>query len=875
MLKFSSIPDKKVTVCNIICMALIVIFGFAVTRSSDVGKESCHDSFVPDKNSGFIDKTNKFLEYLLDVEADNSVIVHSIADLNRKYPALEFAIPFDELGELTTSFMHTSDIRLMDINIDRVKDEEWLKFYYNSSIQSILDKQRNNQDLNFFEISFLKDDGGNLSVRHIELIPSLFRQSLGKNLWKGTIMASDGYLFPKNDFCFLSFGTNVLPIKHSVAKAGVDGYGISAWLDERVFVKGAKPLKLVDISRDYENGEYPQVVIQINQNSSDETRIGTLNLKYLKNEKIELKTDKNLVCEANVEGRGQELVMPSPSTSIGNTKVIDFSNDIKLIFYKNENPMTKCAEMVLSHDNPMLLLSGVTRSNSGESRYTIDRNLTDRFTQQVIRGVSGMLTDLNVEDTAKITINPFFSKWLEDEMKRYVDNLRKQFRANNIGKKNDRWEMSVTVVDMATGNVIAMPYYRSDDEKIPYAVALTRKNPALIKRYIGSTFKPLLALSCVLTDPELINLNTVTNRIYQKNYPGKNDNDSIAMMLNNPIKRWAHNQWEGRTGIADFLAKSCDVYPVAMTLLALDPAHGLQLGNKIFFANNRNDNLRYHAENEDLYHWNNMPLFDTMARIFDVNSYTAEEGTENSTMSRYLWRNLYPSWNSLSDDSTRSVELVSPDVTVMRYDAFNKDPYSVRGNIVPWILGQGSNEWSAIKLAEAWCRMLTRRNVKVSMVYPTEHKYPESIPSNVSIWNQFLSEMLNAQANSPSLLTPMNNTLARLNANLGRHDNGELLLFSKTGTPDNYSRQEFLNVKNASLQYDMGLFCMGIMTRGSYNLIREGKQGGGVVCVVRLTRISERRQDANGLDSKYARNFFSGSLNRLENFYWFCRPYFW
>ena len=94
--------------------------------------------------------------------------------------------------------------------------------------------------------------------------------------------------------------------------------------------------------------------------------------------------------------------------------------------------------------------------------------------------------------------------------------------------------------------------------------------------------------------------------------------------------------------------------------------------------------------------------------------------------------------------------------------------------------------------------------------------------------------------------------------------NNELMLFSKTGTPDNYDRQEYLNMGNTLLQYDLGLYCFVLMTKSAYNSVKAGEVSDGIMCVIRITRISRKKDkdsDGNttvkGLESKDARNFFS------------------
>lgn len=210
------------------------------------------------------------------------------------------------------------------------------------------------------------------------------------------------------------------------------------------------------------------------------------------------------------------------------------------------------------------------------------KNFTDRFTQQVIRGLSSTMRNTLFRDTVQLSIDPLLSAAFEEELKGYCENVLK--KASDIhASSTDQWELSMTVMDMATGNVLAVPYYRSEDNNVDYDVAIGRKNPALLRRYIGSAFKPLLALAAVEATPSLVGLNTVGKYSLDRSsiVLGKDGKakSGKASFYGTTVDAWALSQktqgfWFGCQRIGDFLAHSDDVYPVAMAVLSLAGADG-------------------------------------------------------------------------------------------------------------------------------------------------------------------------------------------------------------------------------------------------------------------------------------------------------------
>ena len=103
-----------------------------------------------------------------------------------------------------------------------------------------------------------------------------------------------------------------------------------------------------------------------------------------------------------------------------------------------------------------------------------------------------------------------------------------------------------------------------------------------------------------------------------------------------------------------------------------------------------------------------------------------------------------------------------------------------------------------------------------------------------------------------------------------------LVLFSKTGTPDNYERLEVKLVNGKVMTLDIGLFCMALMTQHSYNAAKYGGKPKGLMCVIRVTRKVNGKVEGNGIQSSDARNFFSSELSqaRLKKFYYLTKGYY-
>ena len=842
----------------VVAFIVVAVIGTTFFKGcSAIGRDSRQDVYTPSADDGFIYKANQLLsEIVEEAKKANPHKPLTLQQLNDKYGALHFELPYNYVE---AAGGRASDIRLVSINPDSIRSSSLRKFYYNSDLPALLLKQKQNLGERIFNIKF---ERSGLEIKSIRLVPSMFKLALVKDPWEGTILARESSLFPERSHCFLTWGMNMLPIRMNAASKG--DYIVSADFESKCFTRLGRALDYYDCYRMFGN-DSTKLIINLGGNGN------CLKIEYVSPEKVRIKTEGSISC-STLDSIGQ--VRQTSFSEAGKGSVVhEFRNDLKLIVTDTQG--AKITEFVLTHHNPMLNLSMVVSSNAGKMRYFEGKNFTDRFTQQVIRGLSSTMRNTLFRDTVQLSIDPLLSAAFEEELKGYCENVLK--KAPDIhASSTDQWELSMTVMDMATGNVLAVPYYRSEDNNVDYDVAIGRKNPALLRRYIGSAFKPLLALAAVEATPSLVGLNTVGKYSLDRSsiVLGKDGKakSGKASFYGTAVDAWALSQktqgfWSGCQRIGDFLAHSDDVYPVAMAVLSLAGADGSKPAYDFSRSNAFGRDLMLEKD-PDRINWTEQPLIRDLDLLYDLKSYNDLYADDSLSMSHYIWRNL-----QLNGDDQFGLDNINPDVTVMHYQKLYDQPHKLKTNLVPWVLGQGTNEWNCVKLAEAWTRMLTKREVRASFI-----DKPGTIPSLVErlktkdnanpneVWNRFLDELLYAQTHSPGLLTPMDNAVKSLG-----HD---LVLFSKTGTPNNYDRPEWKTLDGRRHWLDVGLYCMGLMPSESYQKVREGGPAKGLMCVIRITRITRQKPSDDGVSSTHARNFFSANKRRLQKFYEMTRRYY-
>ena len=829
-------------------VVIIALFTFC-KRCTEIGSSAAGDVYVPASDKGFVKKSNLLLQHLVDQGKDcpkELANPKSVEDLMKRYPALVFELPY---GESDIDGARAADLRLVGIRPEKITDEDDKRFYFNSDIPSLLEKQRASLGDRMFRIRFADSD--TLSIRSIEVVAAMFKLALVKDPWVGTVTCADNALFPTSNHCFVVWGKSVVPLRQSgkghLATDG--GHEVVVKTDNATHSLLRTDGKATDFVRLYEDYEAGNTTLCVR---FDGDKQAALYLDYLDDGKLRLKTTG---CHVTAYDEHGAMPKQKSSSAAMNGEVYDLTGNVKLMV-THDTQQGKMAELMVSKSNPMLTLSSLIHSNAGKARYNIAPSLTDRFTQQILSGLSSTLRNSVYRDTVRLSIDPMLSMMMEKELENYANELKSRFNAK------DQWELSFTVMDMATGCVVAAPFYRSTDKNIDPELALGRKNPALMRRYVGSSFKPLVALAAVLTRPELARLST-----------GSADyrlDGQKAMFLGHTTTAWANDAtssgfWNGCASMTRFLAASDDVYPVALVAKALN--YGSKTGSPFLLSKSKNE---VYLGNNDNFTWANAPFIRKLDYLYTLPDMKAYNEHDSLQMAYYTWDNL-----GLEHIAHFGLDNITPDPTLLYFDNFTHPHATMKRELVPWVLGQGTNEWNCLKLAEAWTRMLTKRKVEASLVTPRQPKQAECLATDTvanNAWNAVLRALLAAQQESPRLLTPMQRVVDGLNSSEKLTD--KLLLFSKTGTPDNYTRMEQKRIDGRLTKLDVGIYCMALMPESAYQKVLNKGDGRGLMCVVRITRVmSNKKEKGNGIQSSDARNFFSQHPDRLKRFYMFAKPY--
>lgn len=883
--------------------AFIIVLSIVLSglkSHTQLGRQGRKDMFNPAENvnSGFVGGANQLLDALLLDTIKGDCPVTDLESLNRKYQALVFALPY---GEEHKSVIEASDLRLVGIRAERLKSEADRMFYYNSRLPQLLQKQREQLSETYFRISCkglaydAKTEKKPVKVTRVELIPSMFRVALTKDPWTGVVQGAQNCLFDETATVFLNYGNSILPLPKLRRADLTNSIKLQAVADEASLLtaKGT-PLDYYDLYR---------TLFQ----SADEGGMACANIQ-LKNSRSDSFNHSFTVCCAHdslylrssmkirVFGKSDTYEVAPKQQGNQHDASLPIEDGMKIVVYDASD--YKVSELTLFTHDPTRTLSSLLLTDVGRERATLPAEHTDLFTRQVLRGLSRNMSNTYNIDTVQLSIDPLLSKVFETELENYLKSVRKSLGTqSHIDKNSEQYDISLTVMDMATGDIIASPYYTTRFEEIPEDMQILTRNPAMSRRFVGSAFKPMVALASVLTNPSLINLNTQGK--YHLDEGGK-----TATFFGRKTLSWANklDHWGG-TQFTDFLSYSDDVYPVALTALAMTGAktnndtNVLPLnGNYNFFTlNPQNYLLTFRKADEVDFGNQNHPFNDWISYL-----YSANYDTDNNTDT--IFKHLYVQNNLNNQERRYGLEELIPDPMNLNLNRFLEGA-DFRKRLTPWVLGQGDNQWSCVKLAEAWCRMLSKRNVLATLIHnqgevtslvdgveaepQKRNVYGPVTKSAVNnTWNEFLLKLHDAQGRVTShenTLISMHNQVNTLNESGIKH---HLVLFSKTGTPNTYDRYETPLIGGNRRQIDLGTYCFGLMDQREFDKVQSNQPARGIVAVIRITRTYECKYCTQkhekcdlcsrhaDITSRHARNFFSNSQGRLRKFYDMTKKYY-
>lgn len=922
-------------VAGVAFLLVLLALGLACFKScTDLGRAAKGDIYVYNgDNDGFVGCADMLLAELL-ADTVPGIDPTDLASLHCKYPALEFELPRSEAAKCV---VEAADLRLVGIHPDRIKTESLRHFYHNSRLPQLLRQQHENLGEPLFNIvlrrlprSAKTDYAVPFAIASITLSKAVAQVHLSKTLWDGHIYANNGALFTDDKYIYITFGNSAVPLPIG-SQFGNRASGNALIADSKTMHITNQDGSPLDYYQHYLNtsaSSAAQPSSKATAKGKKDEAVGTLGRSTqvrfeLADRRGHLHKGFSVDCKGDslrfTMQTGVELHVYAPSTLESRTAtahvlrgegkhIVLHHDGMKIAVYEGQEKR-KFGEFTINHTDPTRILSRIVQTQTGSSRYTIGEEMTDLFTQQMISNLARLMTTCRTHDDIAITLDPLLSREFERETKEYLHQIQHTLK-RPARQTHELYDISLTVMDMATGDILAMPFYTTDFDASPdkdgatlpadEAHRLTTRNVALARRYLGSTFKPLVALAATESNDRLFNLvidrqtSIVSEQPYEVDFFGRRS------------RGWAKStpgMWSKSCDFTQFLSSSDDVYPVALAAIAMTgtPYDGMRgdipakgwMDEKTHKGANWLTMKAFDEENAAT-----SPFTDWMAHITGASLYSETPDTA-------LLRHLPLTKGTSAIQRALAMSNVCPDPTNLHTEMFVGGDF--RGTLVPWVLGQGSNEWSTVQIATAWARMLTGHAVLPSYIKSTQPEDVSSLfadtytcGSNLAdqqplsenrrrqIWSTFLSCFRDAQKGGT--LAPMNSQVASLNASLNLSGGRDLVVFAKTGTPDAYVRYDMPIMGGNSRYFDVGLFTFGLMRESELQAARTGRLSHGIVGVVRITRTyqcsecdkarrkgsrtqcSECRK-ANGLSSSHARSFFAESPARLRKFYDMTRRY--
>ncbi len=868
---------KNMLQAIIVIVVVIVscVFGYSLFSNSS------KDSYKPiaGDGKGFIGKADAlFTELLLIENIDTKKNLTPLDQLNYRYPALIFALPDDvKEGECLVG-----DIRLVGIKENRIKNTNLKNFYLSSELQNILKQQNQNLYKKYFNLK-IKIYKGVAEIEYIKMIPELYTIKFNNKPWLGTIVGHSYGKIDSTNSLFVVYGSSVLPVKRqdSIFVQRQENYIVK--LKNNYLQHSDLPIDLYDYYKEcYEKGRFIRFSVDGDDNKSFTVQIFTDTIKQRDSLVFDMPTNLDIYC-------GTKKMVGSPNASLSRVGcTFRFNENVLRVVVSDEGIKNKKAEFYFFRNNPMNTLSYSLDTNKGKMRTQVDTLYTDNFTQKIVDLFNQKMNETS-PDNINLSIDPYLSKTLEGELKKYVDSVLISGVKLHEGEKV---EMSISLINSATGEILAAPSYST--LRINPAYQLDRKNSNTQRRFIGSCFKPLMTLAAVQVYPDLLNL--TTNPAMWQPLPVANGDRWNVTLLGCPIfslSNYIKAQWNNGMTMTQYFASSNDVYPIMLAMYAFTnpndrnelPTSFMTINPHKFPATLLLPRTADTKINSD-YPIHNSQFAKMLDILYNINSNEARQNTQDMHIvpEIYVWRMFNK--NQFSKEDSISFPDISPEYTNMNYWSWHNNGESFRTKVISWVLGQGDNSWSPLKLAEAWARMNTKYPVRLSFIRNPNPTYEQLLTEKIDrdgrdyrhgtrrandVWNDFMKSFHDAQSSNgnASLLGPSQSRVTAIGRNL--------VILGKTGTPDEFSLPDIENAQRninsdnkKNVEYDMGLYSFSLMNTIQYNRIRNGSDrvahNSGISAVVRIvhTYWTEKGSAIGNINSSSARNFISNKNNVFE-----------
>ena len=392
----------------------------------------------------------------------------------------------------------------------------------------------------------------------------------------------------------------------------------------------------------------------------------------------------------------------------------------------------------------------------------------------------------SVEQPAvRLSLNRTLHVALQSELDRFLDDFDRRLSAV-VGI--ERQPAAIAVVDALDGNVLALPSYPSPGklrelerlgtvgrirplgEAERARLARNQNFPPVV---IGSTTKPLFALAVWDTHPQLRHL--VVDE----------PDGAMSSILGHKLPRPLATIGPRRIGPVEFLGKSSNAYTATLGFATLADPASYEVGRDgllrpagghpapDFSRHLRGDLIPGGLDNPSL------PAFAKLAQLFDI-SLRVDHAADD--MLRYDPAPLEALLRGMGEPDghlPRAFREVAPAATNLQLASID----TVRGEFISFLVGGFTNRWANLKLAEAYARIGSGRQVRARLVIPnSERDAPEFrkldvAPEVLGMVHQGMAYAVSKGGTARRLLPAVESETKRLAAR-----GLELRVIGKTGT---------------------------------------------------------------------------------------------
>ena len=690
----------------ILILSLSVWYSFS--DSSYIGSYDKETQYV---SSSYAKKVNLMLDTALqDFNPDGLT-------LNEKYHKLKFNISYKYDPSIRSQIIDWSRVRLIGFIPQNQRDSI---FYFNSYFEKDLIRQKENLNEVLFNI---KPSREGIHIDDIEISGLLHNSKLDEYFWEGNLTCHDHNLFDSALVVQYKGKEFYIPeLDQFPEGSGVSGSDNQIELTEDYNeVEGIKPF--------FENYK--------NFNTSNALFItegdNPLLILHYANDSVKIVADIHDSYDATlriINSISGNIYFKYSELKDYKYWTLPLNESINVI-------LNNRYELIISNQRKKNIISKMIMRSRGHSRMLFN-NHKDSYISFMADQIAAYQDKLKYSFPTKNekqyaqsrdfklsinkTLNELILKYLEDTQSR-------KFPNKNI-------KIGITLMDPKTGELLSIADYDYERDSLAMSTNVNFTN-----HWIGSTFKPILATSCISVYPTLQKFKlrfgpsptSGLNKFdeLKKSRPTRSDN---IKLLGYEMPRFDKSDYAYNEQVAgsfdNMFNNSLNIYPNALLLLALSDKNSenqepwrstiqrnIISGNfgavQNLYSSGQthssvlriDDNTLQLAKGKNLHHsifgLSTVNLFGLstreLSKLTDLKYSEVNEGFRYASIDTPFMSHIY---------------MMSPDRNTMHFDHMTKwkfRPY--RGHIVSWVLGAGSNEWSNIKLAEAYSRIISRNRV--------------------------------------------------------------------------------------------------------------------------------------------------------------------